>query len=126
MNSVQGDELIIEKISDYIINKYNLKVSIETKKPLRELFPKPENKWLSTIWSHGHADISVYRHGELKCIIEPGGSAHLREARQISADKRKDRLCKLNGVNVLRLMNSVINCLDHPKTKRLFRKYIYS
>ncbi len=125
MNKIQGDEEILEKINNHIINHWNLKVSIKTKVPLKELFPEPKNKWLLSIRQRGHADIAVYRHGELKCIIEPGGSAHLKDSKQMSADKRKDRLCKLNSVNVLRLMNSVINCLDHPKTKRLFKKYIY-
>jgi len=126
MNNIQGDEKVLEKINDYIINVYKLKVSTETKKPLRELFPKPENKLLSTIWSYGHADIAIYRHGKLACIIEPGGwFYHLKEPKQKSRDKRKDRLCEINGVNVLRAVNDIVDNLDLPVTKKLFKKYIY-
>ncbi|MBA7512716.1 hypothetical protein ES705_04724 [subsurface metagenome] len=35
MYNIQGDEEIIEKITDYIINHYNLKVSIKTKVPYK-------------------------------------------------------------------------------------------
>jgi len=126
MNNIQGDELIIEKISDYIINKYNLKVSIEIKKPLRELFPKPESKGLHSIWSYGHTDISIYRHNKLVCIIEPGGwHYHLKDKKQILRDKKKYILCKNNNVKVLNVVNDIVDNLDLSITKRLFKKYIY-
>jgi len=126
MYNIQGDEEILEKINNYIINVYKLKVSIKTKKPLRELFPEPKDKWLLSIWSHGHADIAVYRHGKIVTIIEPGGwFYHLKDPKQKSRDKRKDRLCEVNGVNVLRAVNDIIDNLDLPVTKRLFKKFIY-
>lgn len=126
MYNIQGDETILEKITDYIINHYNLKVSTKTKVPLRELFPEPKNKWLLSIWRHGHADIAVYRHGKLACIIEPGGSYHLKDDKQKLRDKKKDRLCEVNNVNVLRLINSITKYMDLLVTKKLFKKYIYS
>ena len=126
MYSMQGDEGILEKIINQIINVWKFKVSIEIKIPLRKLFPEPENKWLSTMWSHGHADIAVYRHGKLVCIIEPGGwFYHLKDKTQKLRDKRKDKLCEINGVNVLRAVNDIVDNLDLPVTKKLFKKYIY-
>ena len=38
----------------------------------------PEPKKYKGFWKHqwAHADISVFRHGKLICIIEPGGFQH--------------------------------------------------
>lgn len=124
--SNQGDEAILEEICDHIINHWNLKVSIKTKTPLREMFPEPKNKWLLSIWRYGHADISIFKHNKLVAVIEPGGwHYHLKDEKQLLRDKKKDKLCELNNVNCLRVVNDIVNYLDLPKTKKLIRKYIY-
>lgn len=98
----------------------------EIKTPLKELFPKPEKKHLQKFWNNNsHADIPIFRHHKLILIIELGGKAHFSDKKQIIRDKKKYAICKLNGVNLLQISNSVISCLNDVKTKRLFRRYIY-
>jgi len=131
---LEGDEEIIDKLLGFLQAKFP-RLKFKAKVPLRELFPKPESKWLKSIWQFGHADIVVYRHGEPVCIIEPGGFYHTRDEKQKLRDKKKDKLCKLNGVNVLRMYNNTVNRFCNPKIppyngkqifKRLLRKYFYS
>jgi len=131
---MEGDEKILEKLVNYLRGTFP-RLRFRVKVPLKELFPEPESKWLKSIWQFGHGDVVVYRHGKPVCIIEPGGFHHTRDEKQKLRDKKKDKLCKLNGVNVLRIYNSTIHRFCNPKIppyngkqifKRLLRKYFYS
>jgi len=122
---IQNDELIIEKLYSHLVNEFP-RLRFKVKIPLKELFPEPENQWLKSFWNNNsHADISVFRHNKLICIVEPGGSAHFKDGRQKVRDSKKDRICKINGVNCLRIANSVINYLDKKITRKLLKKYFY-
>ncbi|MBA7576011.1 hypothetical protein ES708_17848 [subsurface metagenome] len=126
MKGNQGDEEIIEKLCSYLIANFNPKLEFKIKELLKNILPEPESKWLKKMWRFGHADISVYRHDKLICIVEPGGWHHFKDGKQILNDKKKYILCKLNSVNVLRIVNDVVeNDLGLLKTKRLFKKYFY-
>jgi len=131
---LQGDEEIIEKLLEFLRAKFP-RLKFKSKVPLRELFAEPESKWLKSIWRFGHGDIVVYRHGKPVCIIEPGGFYHTKDETQKLRDKKKDKLCKLNGVNVLRIYNNTVYRFCNPKVppyngkqifKRLLRRYFYS
>jgi len=120
----EDDTKDLRVISSFI--EHNFRLTTKIKVPLKELFPKPEKKHLQRFWgNNSHADIPIFRHHKLVLIIEPGGKAHFSDKKQIIRDKKKYAICKLNGVNLLSISNSVIGYLDDKKTKRLFRKYIY-
>jgi len=126
MESKQGDEEVIEKLHFHLVRNFNPRLQFEIKKPLNELFPKPENQWLMSIWKYGHSDISVFRHKKLVAVVEPGGWFHAKDTNQRVNDLKKDVLCKNNRVNCLRFFNDVVeNDLGLSKTKRLFKKYFY-
>ena len=120
---LEGDEDILDLIGDWLTA--NFRVTIRKKVPLRELFPRPEQKYLLNEWGYGHADLSIYQHGRLNCIWEPGGSNHFRDEAQKLRDQRKDKLCEMNGVNCLRTPNSIVDQLHMKICKDLVRKYIY-
>jgi len=121
----QGDEKVIEKLATFI--ESNFRLTVKMKVPLRELFPEPEKRYLRSFWNFGsHADLAVFRHGKLVCVLEPGGKAHFSDEKQKERDKKKRRICKINGVSCLQLGNSIINHLNKSKTQRFFKKYFYS
>jgi len=122
---LQGDEEIIEKLLSYLRQNFP-RLKFRSKVPLRELFPEPKGRYLKSIWNHGHGDICVFRHNRLVCIIEPGGSAHFKDEKQKDRDRRKDKLCRENGVNCLRVSNSFVNYFSKLITKKLLKKYFYS
>jgi len=125
MLKIQNDEIIIEKLYSHLISEFP-RLRFEVKIPLKQLFSEPENKWLKSIWSYGHADIVAFRHGKLITVIEPGGFFHLKSNKQKLRDRKKDRLCELNNVNVLRLVNSIVdNGMCNKKFKKLLKKYFY-
>jgi len=122
---IQNDEAVIEKLYSHL-NANFPRLKFKVKIPLKELFPEPEDKWLKKFWSNNsHADIAVFRHGKLVAIIEPGGAAHFKDKKQKVRDSKKDKICKINGVNCLRIANSVINYLDEKITRKLLKKYFY-
>lgn len=121
----EDDTKGLQIIASYIENNFRVTVG-KIKTPLKELFPKPEKKHLQRFWNNNsHADIPIFRHDKLVAIVEPGGAGHLKDKKQRTRDNKKYAICKLNGVNLLQISNSVISCLDDIKTKRLFRRYIY-
>ncbi len=126
MLEIQNDKAIIKKLYSYLINEFP-RLGFKIKIPLKELFPKPENKWLQSFWNNNsHADIAIFRHGILTCIIEPGGWYHVKDERQKIRDLKKDRICQDNRVNCLRIFNNVVNGdLDNPKFRKLLKKNIY-
>lgn len=124
--ALQGDEEVLEKLSSYLNSSFP-KLTFKTKTPLKELFPEPENRMLRAFWgNNSHADISVFRHSKLVCILEPGGSAHVKDKKQKIRDKKKDRICHLNGVNVLRFFNSVLRDIGKSKLRKELKKGFYS
>jgi hypothetical protein len=126
MEICQGDEKIIEKLFNYLVDNFP-RLEFKVKVKLKELLPEPENKWLKSFWkNNSHADISVFRHGKLVCIIEPGGWYHAKDKKQKVRDTKKDKICQENGVNVLRFFNNVVeNDLENIKFRRLVKKYVY-
>lgn len=119
------DEEVIQKLYNWLVVNFP-RFKFKIKESLKNILPKPESRWLENIWKFGHADISVYRHNELSCIVEPGGWYHAKDKKQRVNDLKKDTLCKINGVNCLRFFNNVVeDNLGMLKTKRLFKKYFY-
>lgn len=122
---LEGDEEIIDQLYDHLAGNFP-KLRFKKKVPLTGLFPEPESRWLKGFWNRGsHADIAVFRHGELVCILEPGGYYHLRDERQKTRDKKKSRICKDNHVNYLRLPNRIIDWLNLKQTRTMFKKFFY-
>jgi len=58
---------------------------------------------------------------ELVSIFEPGGGQHYDEAQE-NADVRKEKLCHLNGVGCLKVMNGTMEAV----AKRTWRKLVGS
>lgn len=127
MLEIQNDEKIIEKLYSYLINEFP-RLGFKIKISLKELFPKPEDKWLQSFWNdNSHADISIFRHNKLICIIEPGGWYHAKDEKQKIRDLKKDKICRKNRINCLRIFNNVVeNDLKNPKFRKLLKKYFYS
>jgi hypothetical protein len=120
----QDDNGNIEKCINYL--KDNFRLNYKIKVPLKELFPKPEKKHLQSFWNNGsHADIAVFRHAKLICIIELNGYYHFKDKRQITRDKKKYAICKQNNINMLSIANGILNNLNKSIVKKLFKKYFY-
>jgi hypothetical protein len=100
-----------------------LKVKIE--QPLKTLFPEPSNRGLKHIWKYGSADIVVYRRSRIVAIFEPGGSAHFQDETQMKNDRRKWKLCEINGVRCLRIANGVLSQLSRRQRRNLLGRFIF-
>lgn len=126
MLKIQDDKAIIKNLHSHLISEFP-RLEFKIKIPLRELFPEPDNRWLKSFWkNNSHADISVFRHNKLVAIIEPGGWYHAKDEKQKVRDSKKDKICKINKVNCLRIFNNVVNNdLNNPKFKKLLKKYFY-
>jgi len=125
MIKIQDDEEVIKKLYFHLTNEFP-RLEFKIKIPLKELFPEPKNQWLKSFWNNNsHADIAIFRHGKLTSIIEPGGFFHISDPKQKVRDKKKDLICKENGINCLRLINTIVNDLDNPKFRKLLKKYFY-
>lgn len=124
----QGDEATLEKLKTWI--ETNLPVTVGMKVPLKKLLPKSEKKHLERFRTdNSHADLAVFRHLKLVCIIEPGGTAHFSDKKQRTRDKKKLALCLENNIEFLPLANGSIDISGGPKTqklKKLLKKKIYS
>lgn len=111
-------------ISTYIENKWGHLFDVDLETPLRTLFPEPDNCGLKHIWKYGSADIVVRKKGIVICIIEPGGGQHFEE-KQSKNDSRKWKLCELNGVRCLTMMNGVMEQLSNRKWRSLLGRYLF-
>jgi len=107
---MKSDDKLLKELVFWLRKEFPILV-FEIKKPLYELFPEPSK--YKGFWKHkwSHADISVFRHGELVCVIEPGGFQHLTDKNQIKRDRKKRFICKENNVIFLPLMN----CCEESK-----------
>lgn len=122
---IQGDEGTLDIICNHLTSNFP-RLQFKLKIPLKKLFPEPKNRYLKNFWgNNSHADISVFRHNRLVCIIEPGGYHHFKDEKTQIRDDKKDKICHINGINCLRIANSVTQHLNLKITKRLFRKYFY-
>lgn len=106
-------------------NWINFDVILEV--PLRELFPKPDGIGLKSIWEHGSADVVIYhkQSGNIVAIFEPGGCHHFTDPLQIKRDKRKWKLCQINGVRCFRYANNLLKDLSNRKKRRMFGKFLF-
>ena len=120
MNTITEE---VKKIDDYI-NKTWKKFSTETEVKLSRLFPKPANSGLNHIWKYGAADLVIRFKSRIIAIIEPGGAHHFEE-KQMRNDRRKWKLCEINGVRCLRMMNGVFDRLSNRKRRCLLGKFLF-
>lgn len=125
MENTQGDEEVLQKLLTYLEREFP-KLKFKTKVQLKELFCEPQSKYLKSFWrNRSHADIAVFRHCKLVCIIEPGGYSHFKDKKQQVRDEKKDKICRQNGVNCLRVTNSFVDYLNKKVSKKLLKKYFY-
>lgn len=92
--------------------------------PLKELFLEPENKGLQHIWKFGAADLCVYRNDKLVCIVEIGGGQHFDE-KQARNDRRKWKLCDINGVKCVGFMNSALQKSSNRSIRKVLGSRIF-
>jgi hypothetical protein len=112
------------RYKDYIEKTWP-KLVVKLEIPLSKLFPKPENKGLLHIWRYGAADVVVYRNGKLVCIVEPGGAHHMTDEKQKKNDRRKWKLCDINHVKCLRVMNGTLDALSNRKKRQMVGNHIF-
>ena len=91
---------------------------------LRELFPEPDNAGLRHIWKYGAADLVVYRCDKAVCIIEAGGAHHFEDKQSLN-DRRKWKLCEINGVGCMTMMNGLMDGLSNRKWRSLLGRYLF-
>lgn len=123
---MKSDEKLIEGFVNWLRESFP-RLRFEVKMSLKKLFPKPSNKYLQPFWNdeRAHADISVFRHDNLVCVIEPGGWQHQKVKRRMTCDKKKARICSENGVSYLPLMNSCMKYRDLKQFRKLLKCYFY-
>lgn len=123
----EGDECTIEPFVKWLCQNFPRLEFGPVRMSLKKAFPKPKDKFLIPFWKNknAHLDIPVFRHGKLVCAIEPGGSQHLTDERQMANDKRKAAICKENDVNFLPLLNSCLKLCGHKEFKKLLKCYFY-
>jgi hypothetical protein len=109
---------------DYIESKWGHLFHVELEKPLRDLFPKPEQKFLHSIWRLGAADIVVFKNSKPICVLEPGGRQHYDEV-QAKRDARKQKLCSLNNVKCLHIMNGTMSRVSKRQWKKFIGSYLF-
>ncbi len=111
-------------IGSYVTKTWpEFKVRLEVR--LSDLFAKPTNSGLQHIWRYGSADIVVFRCGQVVCIIEPGGAHHFRDAKQKKNDARKWKLCDINGVRCLSVVNGLMEALSKRAWRKLVGSYLF-
>lgn len=122
---MNSDNKIIEDFVCWLQRNFP-RLSFSIKQSLRNLFLEP--KLYKSFWANknAHADISVFRHGKLVCIIEPGGFQHLTDTDQLKRDKKKRYLCEENNVNFLPLLNSCLVERDCKEFKQLLKYNFYN
>ena len=120
-----SDDVLIEDFVCWLRNNFPM-LHFKVKKQLKELFPEP--KKYKGFWKNqgSHADISVFRHGNLVCILEPGGFQHITDGEQVKRDKKKKSICDENGVYLLPLMNQALQFRELKQFRKLLKNAFYS
>lgn len=98
---------------------------VKMEQSLAKILPEPSNRGLKHIWRYGSADVAVYRGDKLICIFEPGGSHHFQDEKQMKNDRRKWKLCEINGVRCLRIANGVIGKLSNRQKRKMFGRFLF-
>lgn len=111
-------------IASFIRKKWGRKFDIKLEVKLSDLFDEPTNPGLKHIWTYGCCDIVVYKNNKPIAVIEPGGGHHFEE-KQMKNDRRKYKLCEINGVKCLHLMNGVIGKLSNRKVRSMFGSVLF-
>jgi len=121
---MRSDEETINEFVIWLRKKFP-RLTFLVKKSLKEIFPEPSK--YKSFWSHkwAHADISVFRHNQLVCIIEPGGFQHLTDKKQMVRDKKKSFICEENEVSFLPLMNITLKEREKRNFENLLRRNFY-
>ena len=114
----------IRLIDLYIKSKWGHLFDTELEQSLSSILPEPENVGLKHIWKYGSADLVVRRHGKVVCIIESGGGQHFEEKKSKN-DARKWKLCDINGIRCLTMLNSVPDQLSNRKWRNLLGRYLF-
>lgn len=126
-DAVEENKLITEtarKVKSYIQKTWP-QFEVHLEMPLKLLFPDPGKGGLKSIWEHGAADVVIYKNKKLIAILEPGGAHHFLDPKQIRRDKRKWKLCQINGVKCFRFANSLFFSLSNRKLRSMFGKVIF-
>lgn len=120
-----SDDVLIQDFVNWLRKNFS-RLHFKVKRPIQELFPEP--KKYKDFWKHpwAHADISVFRHGNLVCILEPGGFQHLTDEEQMSRDRKKRSICEENMVYFLPLTNQALLFREHKQFKKLLKNAFYS
>ena len=113
----------IRKIEAYINSTWE-QFTTRKEVKLRELFPEPDNTGLRHIWKYGSADLVVSKDGKPVCIIEAGGAQHWEDKQSLN-DRRKWKLCEVNGVRCLTMMNGLMASLSKRKWRELLGRYLF-
>lgn len=115
------------EIQEYINKTWSKLFYAELEKPLKDIFPEPENRGLKHIWKYGSADIVVRRklNNEICLILEPGGAHHFNDEKQVKNDKRKWKLCEINNVECVHLVNSLKKNLSNRKWRNFLGKFLF-
>jgi len=123
---MKSDEHIINPFVEWLRENFK-RLTFKIYIPLNELVPKPKKHSLKQFWQckWSHADISVFRHNKLCCIIEPGGYQHRTNKAQILRDKKKLQICKENKIGFLPLANYTLDFCEHKEFKKLLKCYFY-
>jgi hypothetical protein len=109
---------------EIFINNNFPRFSTEIEVPLCKLFAQPENKGLKHIWTYGSADLVVRKDDKIVAVFEPGGKHHWEEKQSLN-DRRKYKLCQINGVRCCSMMNSVIKNLSKRQLRKLIGATLY-
>lgn len=112
-------------IKAYILKTWPTLFTVDLERPLREIFPEPTNRGLKHIWQYGAADIVVRKKGKIVSIIEPGGGQHFSDEKQKKNDSRKWKICDINNVRCLCVMNGVRRALSNRKWRSLLGRYLF-
>lgn len=110
----------------YIEDKWGHLFRVELEMRMKDLLPEPTKKYLRSIWSLGSADVAVFnkRTDKLICILEPGGVQHYDEA-QWKRDMRKEKLCNMNGVGCLKVMNGTMERVAKRTWRTLVGSFLF-
>ena len=121
---MQSDDKLIEDFVAWLRKRFPRLVFL-VKKPLKEIFQPPSKYRNFWACSWAHADISVWRHGRLVAILEPGGYQHAVDGDQKDRDRKKRLICEEFGVSFLPIMNATLNFRNTKQFRKLLKAAFY-